>query len=80
MWKDPIVQEVRKIREANAKKFNYKSLLQKHIKPHCVYYILHRSMGYDILYSNYLSIGVVSARGSQYKEYSCRCSKEAKSF
>ena len=23
MWKDPIVQEVRKIREANAKKFNY---------------------------------------------------------
>ena len=23
MWKDPIVQEVRKIREANAEKFNY---------------------------------------------------------
>ena len=23
MWKDPIVQEVRKVREANAKKFNY---------------------------------------------------------
>ena len=23
MWKDPIVQEVRKIRETNAKKFNY---------------------------------------------------------
>ena len=23
MWKDPIVQEVRKAREANAKKFNY---------------------------------------------------------
>ena len=23
MWKDSIVQEVRKIREANAKKFNY---------------------------------------------------------
>lgn len=23
MWKDPIVQEVRKIREANADKFNY---------------------------------------------------------
>lgn len=23
MWKDPIVQEIRKIREANAVKFNY---------------------------------------------------------
>lgn len=23
MWKDPIVQEVRRMREANAKKFNY---------------------------------------------------------
>ena len=23
MWKDPIVQEVRKFREANAEKFNY---------------------------------------------------------
>ena len=23
MWKDPIVEEVRNVREANAKKFNY---------------------------------------------------------
>lgn len=30
MWKDPIVQEVRSIREANAEKFNYniKSILE----------------------------------------------------
>ena len=39
------------------------SLLQKHMKPHCVHYILYRDIGYGTLCSTALSIGVVSARG-----------------
>ncbi len=42
------------------------SLLQKHMKPHCVCYILHRDVSYGTLCSTALSIGVVSARGSDY--------------
>jgi hypothetical protein len=40
------------------------SLLQKHMKPHCVPYILYRDIGHGTLCSTALSIGVVSARGS----------------
>ena len=39
-------------------------LAQKHIKQHCVRYILYRGMGYGTLCSTALSIGIVSARGS----------------
>jgi len=38
--------------------------MQKHMKPHCVHYILYRDIGYGTLCSTALSIGVVSARGS----------------
>ena len=49
---------------AEGRSFSHLSLLQKHIQPHCVYYILYRSIGNDTLCSNALSIRVVSARGS----------------
>jgi len=42
-----------------------KSLLQKHMKPHCVCYILYRDVSHGTLCSTALSIGVVSARGSK---------------
>jgi len=45
--------------------------LQKHMKPHCVHYILYRDIGYGTLCSTALSIGVVSARGSEEINRSC---------
>ena len=47
------------------RKSKQESLLQKHMKPHCVHYILYRDIGYGTLCSTALSIGVVSARGSR---------------
>ena len=47
------------------------SLLQKHMKPHCMHYILYLDVGYGTLCSIALSIDVVSARGSIYKEKNC---------
>ena len=39
------------------------------MKPHCVPYILYRDIGYGTLCSTALSIGVVSARGSNVKNF-----------
>lgn len=48
---------------------NIGSLLQKHMKPHCVHYILHRRVSCGTLCSTALSICVVSARGSEVTDY-----------
>ena len=50
-----------------------KSLLQKHMKAHRMRYILYIGVSHDTLCSADLSIGVVSARGSQRLLKRCQC-------